>query len=103
MSITSSLSSDNKVLSISLGVRFDISSHRDFGISYKDKINDVDKIIIDMSSVKYMDSSALGMLLVLRERSGEDESSINIINISDDIKKILLTANFQKLFDINRP
>ena len=51
-----------------------------------------------MASAEYLDSSALGMLLMLRERAGGENADISIVNTSDGVKKIFETANFNKLF-----
>ena len=48
-----------------------------------------------------MDSSALGMLLILRERAGGDAAKISIKNRNPEIKKILEISNFEKVFKID--
>jgi len=47
-----------------------------------------------------MDSSALGMLLVLKERTGGGETAITLKNCNKEIKNILSISNFDKLFTI---
>ena len=54
-----------------------------------------------MKDATYLDSSALGMLLLLREHVGGDDSDIRVVNSSPDVRKILGVSNFDKLFDIN--
>ncbi|MEE9402492.1 MAG: STAS domain-containing protein, partial [Desulfobacteria bacterium] len=80
--------------------RFDITTYKDFGEAYKDKLDSVSKCVVDMAEVEYVDSSALGMLLMLRERSGGDSAAIDIVNCSAGIKNIFKTANFDRLFNI---
>ena len=53
-----------------------------------------------MSGTNYMDSSALGMLLMMREYLGGNSADISIANTSADIKNILTVANFQSLFSM---
>jgi anti-anti-sigma factor len=55
--------------------------------------------VLDLAGTEYMDSSALGMLLLLHDYA-KDASSIEIINCSPDIKAIFAISNFQKLFKI---
>jgi len=55
---------------------------------------------IDMSKASYMDSSALGMLLMMREHLGGNSANITISSSSADISNILTVANFQSLFKI---
>jgi len=53
-----------------------------------------------LDSTEYLDSSALGMLLLLREHAGGESSNIRISKASPEVKKILEVANFEKLFNI---
>lgn len=86
---------------IKLPNRFDVSTYKDFSESYKEKIGSVSKWCIDMDQCEYLDSSALGMMLVLRERAGGDRTKIDIVHCRPGVKKILETANFGKLFTIS--
>ncbi|MEO5330525.1 MAG: STAS domain-containing protein [Magnetococcus sp. YQC-5] len=58
------------------------------------------KYLLDFRLVKKMDSSALGMLLLLREISGGASSDITLIHLQPDIRKLMHLANFQTLFKI---
>ncbi len=93
--------SDNKrELTIVMGGQFNFSVQREFRDAYSDlEINGV-AITIDLKQVEYMDSSALGMLLVLRERSGGEKADISLIGCSTDIRKILDISQFGELFTI---
>ncbi|MBF0428456.1 MAG: STAS domain-containing protein [Magnetococcales bacterium] len=55
---------------------------------------------LDFRDVTRMDSSALGMLLLLRETSGGFYADITIANVRPDIRKLLQLANFHTLFKI---
>jgi anti-anti-sigma factor len=101
MAISSEFNKETNTLIINITGSFDINVYQKFGESYKDYLKPEYSIIIDLSETEYMDSSALGMLLMLRERAGGESSSITIRNCTDGIKKILSTANFQRLFNIN--
>ena len=80
--------------------RFDYSVHKEFREAYKDS-NPSSEFIIDMSQTSYMDSSALGMLLLLREHLGNDNSKISITGCNAEIKNILEISKFQNLFNIS--
>ncbi|MBF0260502.1 MAG: STAS domain-containing protein [Magnetococcales bacterium] len=58
------------------------------------------KYKLDFQEVERMDSSALGMLLLLRETSGGISSDIMIVNSRPEIRKLLQLANFHTLFNI---
>lgn len=100
MSVEAKMSDDGKSLTIKVSGRFDISLHRTFSDSYKDNIGSVSNVIMDMADVEYIDSSGLGMMLVLRERIGGDAATIDIVNVSPGVEKILKTTNYDKLFNI---
>ncbi|MFW0758827.1 STAS domain-containing protein [Pseudomonas sp. H11T01] len=98
MSVVSEVSQDGQKLTISIKGRFDFGKHQEFCNSYKDyKPNSV---VVDLKEATYLDSSALGMLLLLRDHAGGEESEISVINSSMDVRKILAISNFDKLFDI---
>ena len=99
MAVTSQITEDG-VLTISITSRFDITTYKEFSDAYKDKLDSVSKWVIDLAEVEYLDSSALGMLLMLRERSGGNSAAIDIINCSTAVQKILKTVNFDKLFNM---
>lgn len=90
----------NGTVTIAVTGKFDFNVHRDFREAYKVKANGESKYVIDLSGTEYMDSSALGMLLLLREHAGGESARISIENARSEIKDILTIANFQKLFTI---
>lgn len=80
--------------------RFDFNVYRDFREAYEGHLRHNLDIIIDFAKTDYIDSSALGMLLVLREQAGGDHARINIVGCNREIRKILAIANFEALFEI---
>lgn len=100
MAVKTQLTEDGQVLRISVPSRFDITVHKDFGEAYKDKAASISKCIIDMADAEYMDSSALGMLLMLKERIAGTNGAVEIVNCSDAIKRILAMAHFDRLFSV---
>lgn len=100
MSITSSSSPDGSELTIFIEGRFDFSSHQIFRKSYENLEEAPEFYNVDMSAASYLDSSALGMLLLLRDYAGGDSAKISILNCNDDVKKILSISNFEQLFTI---
>lgn len=98
MSISSHVNTDASELSISIQGRFDFSSHQEFRRSYEEVKQRPERFIIDMKETTYLDSSALGMLLLLRDHGGGDEADIRIVNCNADVKKILTISNFEQLF-----
>ena len=54
--------------------------------------------VIDLKESDYLDSSALGMLLALRDYAGGDEANIRIVDSNPDVKKILVITKLDELF-----
>ncbi|MBE0493604.1 MAG: STAS domain-containing protein [Thiomicrospira sp.] len=79
--------------------RFDIASYEEFNQAYINFIGRAEQFQVDLSTTTFMDSSALGMLLLLREKAG-DSVHIELINADDEVSKILQIAQFQQLFTI---
>jgi anti-anti-sigma factor len=100
MTITSRPSADGNELTITVQGRFDFSALQQFRNAYE-KINPKPKsYIIDLKESDYLDSSALGMLLALRDYAGGDEADIRITNCNVDVKKILVITKLDELFRI---
>jgi len=99
MPVSSSASSDGKTVTVTVAGRFDFNDHSGFREAYRNTDSSA-QFILDMSTTDYMDSSALGMLLLLREHAGGDNAKITVSGCKAEIKKILTIANFQKLFEI---
>ena len=102
MSLSTQISEDGRTVTISISGRFDFGIHREFRNAYeKAEITEANpKFVVDLGGTDYMDSSALGMLLLLREHAGGDKSDVAIVNCRPVIKEILDIANFDKLFAI---
>ena len=88
---------------IRLPQRFDFSYHKTFNASYEHLL--VDKTIreldIDFSQVNYLDSSALGMLVLLSKKFGQSNVKLSIVGASGTARDIIEMANLSKLFTIS--
>ncbi|MEO5343080.1 MAG: STAS domain-containing protein [Gammaproteobacteria bacterium SHHR-1] len=91
---------DNEV-TLAIDGRFDFSQHREFSSAYKAFEKGSKSFVVDLSRVQYMDSSAMGMLLQLREhaKKGGNESVV-LSNPTPGVADILRIANFEKLFKV---
>lgn len=88
--------------SIVMKGRFDFQIHREFKEAYTRLFENasVKLIEIEMSRLVYLDSSALGMLMLLNERAKAVNKSIALVNPSDIVNQVLEVANFHRLFTI---
>lgn len=101
MAIKSSMSRDGKTLTIEVEGRFDASSLDEFRKCYENADGDVPEAYdVDLKNAVYLDSSALGMLLVLRDYAGGETARITITNCSPEVKKIFSISSFEQLFSI---
>jgi anti-anti-sigma factor len=99
MSVTSECSPDGQQLTIAIKGRFDFSTHQDFRGAYE-KDTQAKRFVVDLKDTTYLDSSALGMLLLLRDHAGGERADVQLINCNSDVRKILDISNFAKLFKI---
>lgn len=90
------------VLQIKVTGRFDFGVHNEFREATRmAEQGSVKTIEVDLSHTDYLDSSALGMLLVLRDKISGDKNGVQLKNARNEVKKILEIANFDKLFVMN--
>ncbi|HUW49979.1 MAG TPA: STAS domain-containing protein [Sulfuricella sp.] len=88
---------------LALNGRFDFSSHREFRHASDEALQapGVKEITVDFKNVDYLDSSALGMLLLLRERAHNAHIQVTLLNCTGIVQQVLDVANFQRLFTIS--
>lgn len=100
MQIASQMDDARAVLS--LNGRFDFHSHRDFRMAYEAALEAgaVREIEINFAGVDYLDSSALGMLLLLREKAESLGKHVVLAGLRGTVKQVLDIANFGKLFAV---
>ncbi|MCE2571345.1 STAS domain-containing protein [Motilimonas eburnea] len=100
MSISKRLINNDSELEIIIKGRFDYSLHREFRACYQDQSPSL-IYNLNLSDAQYMDSSALGMMLLLKEHTEKsDHGQVKISHPSDTVLKILKIAHIDKLIDI---
>ena len=100
MAVTSEVSADGSKLTIAIKGRFDFAKHQEFRDAYEELSPAPACVVVDLKDATYLDSSALGMLLLLRDYAGGDRADIRLINCNADVRKILAISNFEQLFSI---
>ncbi len=91
-------SEDGKQVTLTMPQKFDFSVHRDFRKCYESSRPAT--FVVDLKNTSYMDSSALGMLLQLREHAGGKNDSVQILNATKNIRETLNIANFGELMSL---
>lgn len=100
MSISASVSGNTAT--INMTGRFDFNVQRDFKDAYDPQLTNaaVSAIEVNLAGVDYLDSSALGMLLMLRERATSAGKGLKLCKPTSGVAQILEIANFSRLFTI---
>ncbi len=101
MAISVNESDDANDVTICITGRFDFTCHQAFAEAYQAYPKNKKRFVVDLAGTEYMDSSAMGMLLQLREHSAGELGNVSLINTNESVHKILAIANFDKLFDLS--
>lgn len=85
-----------------LSGRFDVHSSVQFRGAYRPLLHDgdIESLALDFSGVPYLDSSGLGMLLLLREQATAAGKSVVLTHCGPDLQGILSLAHFERIFHI---
>lgn len=86
-----------------LSGRFDFKAHREFRESVDSLLGQAGSraLQVDLSEVSYLDSSALGMLLMLRDKAKSGNREVQLVGVKGSVRQVLDIANFSKLFAIS--
>ncbi len=98
MGIKTVVDEDKGVVTIFVIGSFDVSAYEEFKENCQKYLTDSNTFIIDLEQATYMDSSALGMLLLLREKTLGDKTRVRLINVGKEVQSILEIAQFNQLF-----
>lgn len=96
--IESSLDKKSGRLTITVRNRFDYQCYKTFKEAFVG--SPATSFDVDLSETHYLDSSALGMLLLLRDHAGGEKARIRLLSPSSAVLDVLNMANFGRLFVI---
>lgn len=100
MSISVTEHKSKGIVEVAVLGSFDFSLFNDFRSSYESYVGgEFQKFIINIESVEYLDSAALGMLLSMKAALGE-KVEIKIEGANGFIRNILMISRFDKRFTI---
>jgi anti-anti-sigma factor len=97
-----SLRKERETAVIRLTGRFDFGGYREFKRCYEQALGEpaIQKIDIDLRGVDYLDSSALGMLLLLWEKADARSLPVTLLHCGGIVREILDVASFDTMFAI---
>ncbi|MFH1805266.1 MAG: STAS domain-containing protein [Pseudomonadota bacterium] len=86
---------------ISLSGRFTFGDHTAFRKLIEEmRDSGVEKQILDLSEIDFIDSAGLGMLLLARDEGEKSRSSITLRGAKGQVKRMLEVARFDTLFKL---
>ncbi|WP_019896499.1 STAS domain-containing protein [Hydrogenovibrio halophilus] len=80
---------------------FDIGCYDRFSQVLIEHLDSAACIIVDFSHARHLDSSALGMLLLLREKLSDRSVKVAFENVNESLMELFRFAKFDQLFAIN--
>lgn len=94
----------NRSATVRLGGRFDYKSNLTFRNNTRPLLSepDVDTIVIDFSDVPFVDSAALGLLLLLRAQAEDARKQVVLRACGPELQRILNVARFHLIFHIEQ-
>ena len=88
---------------VALKGRFDFQAHQDFRRTIDGLLKTgKGKLTVDLSAVNFIDSSALGMLLLARETCEKAGGGVTLDRPQDYVDKVLKLCHFDQLFQVQR-
>lgn len=91
---------DNGTATLFMAGQFDFNAYSDFKPHQSKLLDDpaVRTIVLDVTKLDYLDSAALGTLLLLREKAKAKNIDIAICGAKGIVLEILEIAHFQRMF-----
>lgn len=90
---------DGACLTIAISGDFNFKARTQFNNAFKGTPKGT-AYVVDFSRVDTIDSSGIGMLLLLREHAGVTDADISLVNCRPVVKEALLLARFDQLFKL---
>jgi len=98
MGISTRFIEKDNTLAIEIVGEFNFAIHQAFRAAYQREDITVARYNIDLSKTTSLDSSALGMMLLLRDWAGGVKELVELNHPSPEIEKVLRLAKFDQLF-----
>ncbi len=90
-------------LKLSLEGKFTFADSKSFNEILKDISNSTyKKVIIDLGSVDFIDSAALGILLLARDKCDKSSTSLVVRNPKGQVRQMFDISRFSDLFKIEQ-
>jgi anti-anti-sigma factor len=88
---------------IALKGRFDFQAHQQFRAAIDSLLKDgKSRLRVDLAEVNFIDSSALGMLLLARENCEKAGGNVVLDRPQEYVNKVLMLCHFDQLFQVQK-
>lgn len=96
-----SIGQADQKLTVRIGARLTFSDHEDFGdVLTQIEDSDAKSVVVDFSDTTFIDSSAMGMLLIAKDVAGERGAGVTLRGANADIKRLFDLGTFSEYFEI---
>ena len=103
MSINISINPDDSLAVVAIQGAFDYTSYAQFIPLVEGSLPDsefIQHFMIDLKRCDYIDSSGLGLLVMLREVAQKHQASVTLRGCNENVLNIFKVANFNQIFKI---
>lgn len=91
---------EDDIQTVKLTGDLDVYSEEDFKESIEEKIDVNKDLVFDLKDLDYLDSTGLGMFMLIYNKQKENGKSVKIINTKENIKKLFKITDLSDLFDM---
>jgi anti-anti-sigma factor len=88
------------VLTIQVRGTFNFAVQADFRSAYEAAADGTTHFVVDLEGVPHMDSSALGMLVLLRKRAQGAGAGVSVVNCGEHLLRLFQITNLDTVFEI---
>lgn len=88
-------------LTIQVQGTFNFDAQRDFRAAYENVKTAPKRIVVDLGGVEHVDSSALGMLVLMQKKAEADEVPVSIVNCDVHLRRLFEIAHLDSVFEIS--
>lgn len=91
---------EDDIQTVKLVGDLDVYSEEDFKEFIEEKIDVNKDLVFDLKDLDYLDSTGLGMFMLIYNKQKENGKSVKIINAKENIKKLFKITDLSDLFDM---
>lgn len=91
---------EDDIQTVKLTGDLDVYSEEDFKAFIDEKIQTDKDVVFDLNDLDYLDSTGLGMFMIVYNTQKENGKSVKIINAKENIKKLFKITDLTALFDM---